>query len=390
MRTKQTVSRRNFVSGLATMLGYVGLRPESVFAAQAAVVNSASGSALAEYDAFAKLLYNENPYGPPDSVMKAMTKAFKFANRYGYPDGNIVQEIASLHGVQPENILIGAGSSEILNVFAATFLHGGKAVVGVEPTFSSVYRFATGIKADSITLPLLEDYRQNISAMIEATRSNYRRVGFVYMCNPNNPTGVVVTKQEIRQLLDGIPEDVPVLIDEAYHHFTDDPNYATSVPYVLEGRPIIVTRTFSKISALAGMRVGYGIAPVSLIDRMRSRMTGSVNALACWGAAAALKDTKSQSEVKRVTLELRNKTTAKLQSLGFSVIPSQTNFLMVGIGRKVQPVQNQFRKRGVLVGRPFPPMLEHMRVSVGTADEMRRFMVAFKEIFADRPRPSET
>ena len=102
-----------------------------------------------------------------------------------------------------------------------------------------------------------------------------------------------------------------------------------------------------------------------------------------------MKDTESQSEVKRVTLELRNKTTADLESLGFSVIPSQTNFLMVGIGRKVQPVQDEFRKHGVLVGRPFPPMLEHMRVSIGTADEMRRFMVAFKEIFADEPRPSE-
>ncbi len=388
MRTNDTVSRRHFVSGLAAVLGYAGLRPESVFATQAAVASPASESELEDYDAFAKLLYNENPYGPPDSVMKAMTKAFKYANRYGYPDGNIIQEIADHHRVERENVLLGAGSSEILSVVGATFLQGGKSVVGVEPSFGSVYRHATGIKADVITLPLLEDYRQNIPALIEATRRNYRRVGFVYMCNPNNPTGVVVTKQEIRQLLDGIPEDVPVLIDEAYHHFIDDPNYATSVPYVLEGRPVIVARTFSKIAALAGMRVGYGIAPASLLDRMRPHLTGSVNALARWGAVAALKDTESQAEVKRVTLELRNKTTAELESLGFSVIPSQTNFFMVGLGRKVQPVADEFRKHGVLVGRPFPPMLEHLRVSVGTADEMRRFMVAFKEIFADGPRPS--
>lgn len=388
MTAKDTVSRRHFVSGLAAVLGYAGLRPESVFATQAAVVSPASESELEDYDAFAKLLYNENPYGPSDSVMKAMTKAFKYANRYGYPDGNIIQEIATHHGVERENVLLGAGSGEILSVVGATFLQGGKSVVGVEPSYGSVYRHATGIKADVITLPLLEDYRQNIPAMIEATRRNYRRVGFVYMCNPNNPTGVVVTKQEIRQLLDGIPEDVPVLMDEAYHHFVDDPNYATSVPYVLEGRPVIVARTFSKIAALAGMRVGYGIAPASLLDRMRPHLTGTINALARWGAVAALKDTESQAEVKRVTLELRNETTAELESLGFSVIPSQTNFFMVGIGRKAQTVGDEFRKHGVLVGRPFPPMDEHLRVSVGTAEEMRRFMVAFKKIFADGPRSS--
>lgn len=388
MTAKDMVSRRHFVSGLAAVLGYAGLRPESVFATQPAVVSPASESELEDYDAFAKLLYNENPYGPSDSVMKAMTKAFKYANRYGYPDGNIIQEIATHHGVERENVLLGAGSGEILSVVGATFLQGGKSVVGVEPSYGSVYRHATGIKADVITLPLLEDYRQNIPAMIEATRRNYRRVGFVYLCNPNNPTGVVVTKQEIRQLLDGIPEDVPVLIDEAYHHFVDDPNYATSVPYVLEGRPVIVARTFSKIAALAGMRVAYGIAPASLLDRMRPHLTGTINALARWGAVAALKDTESQAEVKRVTLELRNETTAELETLGFSVIPSQTNFFMVGIGRKAQPVGDEFRKHGVLVGRPFPPMDEHLRVSVGTAEEMRRFMVAFKEIFADGPKPS--
>jgi histidinol-phosphate aminotransferase len=198
---------------------------------------------------------------------------------------------------------------------------------------------------------------------------------------PNNPTGVIVTRQEVKQLLDGIPEDMPVLIDEAYHHFVDDPNYATSVPYVLEGRPIIIARTFSKIAALAGMRLGYAVAPSNLIDRMRPYSTGSINALVKWGGVAALKDTASQEQVKKVTLELRKKTSADLENLGYHVIPSQTNFFMVHIRRPVVPVIEEFRTKSVLVGRPFPPMLEHLRVSVGTADEMNRFMTAFKEIF---------
>jgi len=392
MDSNIAVSRRSFVGGLAAALGYVGLRPESLLWAQAGATTAQSGArapvSVEEYDAFAKLGSNENPYGPPESVMKAMTQAFKYANRYGYPDGGIVQEIAAHHGVKPENVLLGAGSGEILRVVGTTFLQDGKKVVGVEPSYGSVYQHAAGIKADAIKLPLLKDYRQDIPAMIRATKAHYREVGFVYMCNPNNPTGVIVTKQEIQQLLDGIPEDVPVLIDEAYHHFVDDPSYATSVPYVLERRPVIIARTFSKIAALAGMRLGYAVAPQELIDRMRPYSTGSINAVVKWGGVAALKDTASQERVKTVTLELRKKTTAELSSLGFSVIPSQANFFMVHIGRQVQPVIEDFRKRGVVVGRPFPPMLEHLRVSVGTAEEMSRFMVAFKDIFAAGKTPT--
>jgi histidinol-phosphate/aromatic aminotransferase/cobyric acid decarboxylase-like protein len=244
-----------------------------------------------------------------------------------------------------------------------------------------VYQHATSIKSDAFRIPLLPDYRQDIPAMIKAARTHYRDVGFVYLCNPNNPTGRIISKQEVKQLLDEIPEDMPVLIDEAYHHFVESPEYATSVPYVLEGRPVIVARTFSKIAALAGMRLGYALAPREVVQQMRPYSTGTINAIVKWGGVAALKDTQSQAQVKKLTIDLRNKTTSELQSLGYSVIPSEANFFMVHIKRQVQPVIEEFRRRKVLVGRPFPPMLEHLRVSVGNADEMNRFMVAFKEIF---------
>jgi histidinol-phosphate aminotransferase len=173
---------------------------------------------------------------------------------------------------------------------------------------------------------------------------------------------------------------VPVLIDEAYHHYVDTPEYATSIPYVLEGRPVIVTRTFSKIYGLAGMRLGYAIASKALIDRMRPHCTGSINALVKWAGVTALADIAAAERVRSTTLQLRRKTTAELDGMGFKVLPSQTNFFMVHIRRPVQPVIDEFRTRGVLVGRPFPPMLEHLRVSVGTAEEMARFLGAFKEI----------
>jgi histidinol-phosphate aminotransferase len=311
-----------------------------------------------------------------------MTNAFKYANRYSYPDGDIVAAIAKHHGVPPENVMLGAGSGEILDVAGTFFLMDDKKIVGAEVSYDVLYQHVTALKADQIKVPLLPDYRQDIPATIAAVRDNYRDVGFVYLCSPNNPTGRIVTKQEVAQLLDAIPHDVPVLIDEAYHHFVDDPSYGSSVHYVLEGRQVIVTRTFSKISALAGMRLGYAIAPRALIQRMRPYSSGSINAIVKWGGVAALADAAGQARVKQVTLELRKKTAEDLKALGYSVVPSDANFFMVHIRRPVQPVVAEFRKKGVLVGRPFTGMPEHLRVSIGTPAEMGRFMVAFKEIFA--------
>jgi histidinol-phosphate aminotransferase len=375
-----TVSRRSFLGGISAAVGC--LTVETPLGAQApGVVRQARPRiGLDEYDAAAKLAYNENPYGPSEAVMKAMNTAFKYDNRYGYPDGNLLQELAKHHGVPTDTLLLGAGSGEILQVVGRAFLGGGRKVVGVTPTFSEVYEYASGVRSDSIILPLREDYGQDIGALVKTTRNNHRDVGFIYLCTPNNPTGVVVTRQEVRQLLDGIPEDVPVLVDEAYHHYVDTPEYATSIPYVLAGRPVIVTRTFSKIYGLAGMRLGYAIAPKPIIDRMRPHCTGSINALVKWAGVTALGDTAAAERVRTNALQLRRKTTAELEGMGFKVLPSETNFFMVHIRRQVQPVIEEFRTRGVLVGRPFPPMLEHLRVSVGTPDEMARFLGAFREI----------
>ena len=385
------VSRRNFFGGLAAALGYLGLGPSTDLFAQNRP--GAPGNAMPrmrgndDYDAIAHLSSNENCWGPPESVMKAMNNAWKYSNRYGYPDANIVGEIAKHHGVKPENILLGAGSGEILDVVGTTFLLGGKKVLGVEPSYSSVYQHATSIKTTAVKLPLGKDYRQDMPAMIKAANARASEIGLVYLCNPNNPTGIVVSKQEVKQLLDGIPKDMPVLIDEAYHHFVDDPSYATSVPYVIEGRPVIIARTFSKIAALAGMRLGYAVASADIVQKMRPYSMGSINALVKHGGAASLKDTASQAEVKNKVMALRKKTTTELNSLGYETLPSETNFFMVSIGREVVPVIEEFRKKGVAVGRPFPPMTTHMRVSIGTADEMARFMTAFKEIF---PAKSKT
>jgi histidinol-phosphate aminotransferase len=381
-----TVSRRNFLGGVAAGLGYLKVGSEVDLFAQGQGAPGRTRPPMDEYDSIAHLSSNENCWGPPESVLKAMNQSFKYAMRYGYPGGDVVGEVAKLHGVKQENILLTAGSGEVLDVVGTTFLMGGKKVLGVEPSYSSVYQHATTIKSSAIKLPLGKDYRQQIPTIIKAANDHAAEIGLVYLCNPNNPTGVIVTKEEVKQLLDGIPKDMPVLIDEAYHHFVDDPKYATSVPYVIEGRPVIIARTFSKIAALAAMRIGYAVAPAELIQKMRPYSMGSVNVAARFGAVAALKDTAGQAEIKKRTIALRKKTTAELEAHGYETIPSETNFFMVAIGREIQPVIQEFMQKKVAVGRPFPPMTKHMRVSIGTEDEMARFVTAFKEIFPAKTR----
>lgn len=375
-------SRRHFMGSAAAALGALGLRPGSALGV--ALRPAPAGLApLAPYDDLAKLSSNENPYGPSDRMMAAMNSAWKYSNRYGYPDGDIHEKIAGHHGVGTRNIIMNAGSGETLRVAGITFLRHEEKVVGVEPTYTSVYRVAAGIDADVIARPLLADHTQDIDDLIEVVRRNYRDVGLVYVVNPNNPTGVVVPDADIRRLLDGIPEDIPVLIDEAYHHFVLDPAYSSAVKYVKEGRRVIVTRTFSKIYGMAGMRLGYGVAPADMIDAMRTWSTGSVNALVKWGGAAALEDRESEAWVRDTTTSIREAVVGVLREQGFEVIPSETNFFMVRTGRPASEVRAEFRRRDVAVGRDFPPMLDYLRVSIGTEEEMKRFLVAWNEIFPD-------
>jgi len=384
---KTDIACRKFMGKMAALLGYAGLAPFEFSAnthrRQSAAAAKPAFDKKTDYNKFAKLANNENPYGPPESVMKAMNDAWRYANRYQYPDGWIVDAIAEHHGVKPENILLGCGSSEILKIVDDAFLPDHKFVIGVEPTYETVYRYATNSKAKAITLPLTNTFDVDMKAIIRATKLNARDVGFVYICNPNNPTGRIVPKQDIKLLLDSIPQDVPVFMDEAYHHFVDDPNYEPSIKYVIEGRKVIVARTFSKIAALAGMRLGYAVAPEEIIGLLRPLVVSyNTNAVVKYGGVAALKDTAYQAKMKQLNKQLRDKTTNELKGMGYQVIPSQSNFFMVNVKKDVTQVGDEFQKRGILVGRKFPPMNEWLRVSVGTEDEMDRFMKAFKEIFS--------
>jgi histidinol-phosphate aminotransferase len=363
MANQQTVSRRTFVGGVATAIGAIGVgSPLELLAQQGTPPRPRDQRAPDEYDTLAKLANNENPYGPSDKVIQAMTKAFKYANRYGYPDGNVTEEIAKHHGVKPDQVMIAAGSGEILDVCCTALLQDGRKIVGSEPSYTILYQNAAGLKADTIKIPLLADFRQDIPALIRATKKHHREVGFV--SQPEQPHGShrdqdesancsMASRRRAGADRRGLPS------------FVEDPAYATPMPYVNEGRAVIVARTFSKIAGLAGMRLGYAVAPREQLQVLRPWATGSVNACVRWGGAAALADRENETRVRRVTLELRKKTVADLKVLGYESIPSETNFFMVYLKRPIQPVIEEFRKKGVLVGRPFPPLNEHLRVSIG-------------------------
>ena len=383
------IARRKFVRDVVAVLGYASVAPMGSSAQtrspQASAAAKAAPDKKIDYDKFAKLANNENPYGPSDAVMKAMNDAWKYANRYAYPDGGIIDAIAEHHGVKPENIVLGCGSSEILKIVDDAFLPDHKLVVGVDPTYETVYRYATNSKAKAIAIPLTKTYDADMHAIIRATKLNARDVGLVYICNPNNPTGRIVSKQDIKLLLESIPEDITVFIDEAYHHFVDDPNYEPSIKYVIEGRRVIVARTFSKIAGLAGMRLGYAVAPPEIIDLLKPLVVSyNTSAVVKYGGVAALKDTTYEAKMKQLNKQVRDKTMNELKTMGYELIPSQTNFFMVNVKTDVTPFGEEFKKREILVGRKFPPMNEWLRVSVGTEDEMNRFMKAFKEVFSNK------
>jgi len=377
------------MGGIATALGVATLNPFELAAQGRGQRGGAAGAGAAQaargpampYDQMAKLANNENPYGPSEVVLKSMNDVWKYSNRYGYPDPNIRQAIAEAHGVKPENVVISAGSGEILKLVDDTYLQNHKLVVGPDPTYGSVYQYTTNSKATAIRIPLKKDYTTDMDGIIKATKLHSRDVGLVYICNPNNPTGNIVDKRDISKLLNSIPEEIPVLIDEAYHHFVDNPNYEPSIKYVLEGRRVIVARTFSKIAALAGMRIGFAIAPPDMIQEMGPFALSSISALAKYGAVTALKDSVYENKTRALNKQLRDRTTSELASYGYEVIPSDANFFMVNIKTDMGPIQTKFQDKGVLVGRRFSPMDTWLRVSVGNDDEMKRFMTAFKEIF---------
>ena len=326
---------------------------------------------------------NENPYGPSRRALEAVAGVQKIAPRY--PDAleeELRDAVARHHGTTPDSIALGNGSSEVLRMAAAAFLAPGKTVLAAEPTFEAVLGYARVTSAEPVKVPLTADFRHDLPRMAAACDA---RTGLLYLCNPNNPTGTVVSADELRAALARVPPATAVLIDEAYHHFVETPRHSSAVEWIDRFPNLIVARTFSKIYGMAGLRLGYAVASrenAATINRHAA--WNNVNAAALAAGLASLADNELVARQRRLLNDNRRWLCDALDKEGRRYIPSETNFLMIDVGADVAPVISAFRGRRILVGRKFPSLPNWLRVTIGTREETAAFLAGLREIVPKR------
>jgi histidinol-phosphate aminotransferase len=330
-----------------------------------------------------RLNSNENPNGPCQASIEAIRGAFDEACRYPRSGpADLVKALAARHKVAPENVLLGSGSGEILRVAAFAFTTPGRPVVQGAPTFELPARDAQLFGTPIVSVPVDASLRLDLPAMAAQSGG----AGLVFLCNPNNPTGTVhgaaAVNDFVRQILKASPTTY-ILIDEAYHEFVDDPGYRTSLPLALENPQVILSRTFSKVYGMAGLRVGYAVAqPATITAMTRFRIANNINALGAAAAIAALQQDAHVARQAELNREAREFTRRAFENAGYKVAASDGNFVMVDIRRDAKAFQEACERKGVLVGRPFAPLTTHSRVSIGTMDEMREAMEILRGVLA--------
>jgi len=368
-----TLSRRSFSKLIGVSATYAALQSERA-------VNASWCSSLPDATNVVRLSSNENPYGPSPGALKAMTEGRTLAWRYPdeYAD-MLAEELARLNNVPIDQVLLGNGSGEILKLCAAAFTGKEKKIVIANPTFEAIARHASVANAEVVKIDLTSDYRHDLQRMIGAANG----AGLVYVCNPNNPTASITPKNEIADFLVSLSSKTMVLVDEAYHHYVDSNNYESVIPLVKQYPNLIVARTFSKIYGMAGLRCGYCITQQQNISALRAnQIFDNVNIMALVAALASLKDPEHAALGRKLNNEVKKSVCTELDALGYRYIPSHANFMMINLRREARPVIGALRNRGVEVGRLFPALPNFLRVTIGTSEQMKQFLTAFREVMA--------
>ena len=323
-----------------------------------------------------KLASNENPLGPSPKALVAMRDGLQSAQLY--PDGGgfyLREALARKLNVAPENIILGNGSNEIIEFLAHAFLNRGDEVVASAHAFIAYKLIAALFGARTIETPS-PDYEHDLEAMLNAITPKTR---IIFIANPNNPTGTLISQIKIDKFISRLPENIVTVFDEAYFEFLDDPPDA--LRYVREGRNVVVLRTFSKIHGLAGLRVGYGIAPRDLIAVLqKTRQPFNVGSIAQIGALAALSDDAHQRDTKRITDEGREYFHQQFAALRVRFVPGVANFVMVNVGDGAAVFKKLLAKK--IIVRPLKGynLPEWIRISVGTMEQNRKCIAALKEV----------
>jgi histidinol-phosphate aminotransferase len=320
-----------------------------------------------------RLNSNENPYGPAPMAVDALTKAFTDMNRYTQGNDAVLRAaVAKRHGVKEENVLLGAGSGETLRIASEALTSSTAHLVAASPTFEQPATHMTRLGRETRAPRVDAMLRLDLGAMVAASPG----AGLVFLCNPNNPTGTAYPLSDVMSFIGDVHRRSPssyVLVDEAYFEYCDLSGYDTAIPAALSDPRIIVARTFSKVFGLAGMRVGYGIAHADTIKKLEPwRLQNSVSALSSAAAVASCDLGGHIKEQQALNNKARAFAISALNDAGFKALPTYTNFVMADIRRDPKAFQEACAKQGVAIGRPFPPLNTHARISIGTMDEMKR------------------
>jgi histidinol-phosphate aminotransferase len=322
-----------------------------------------------------KLASNENPLGPSPRALAALSGAQDMLHRY--PDGGgyqLRQTIADRWKVGREQVILGNGSDEILGLLARTFLTPGDEAIMADHTFVIYKMEVTAVHGKPVVVPLV-DWTYDLESMVCAVTPRTR---LLFLCNPNNPTGTMVSAEAVDRLMAKVPEDVIVVFDEAYFEYVRNSEFPDAMAYVKQGRNAIVLRTFSKIYGLAGLRIGYGISTAEIIDFLnRVRPPFNANSLAQRAALAALGDDEHVAKSRAVNTAGMEQMEQGLRALGVIPIPSETNFLYFDAKRDGRLVFEALLRAGIIVRHIDGTML---RVTIGQPDENAAFLQAFRKV----------
>jgi len=326
-----------------------------------------------------KLASNENPLGTSPKALEAMKQAINDCCLY--PEGSSImlrQKVAASFGINEDMVIFGNGADNILLMIAQSFINEGEEVIIGDPTFS-VYETVTRIMGGKVVKVPLQGYTHDLPSITEKINEKTK---IVFVCNPNNPTGTIVTEEQVERFMDLVPSRCVVVFDEAYAEFVNQQHYPQTIKYIQEQKNVLLVRTFSKIFGLAGVRVGYAVGPKHLIDILRKVVEPfPVNRLAQAGALAALDDTEFVHKVLEVNQKGREYLYEQFSQLDMPYCPSQTNFIFVNLGMDSQYVFKKLLEKGIVI-RPgnIWSLPDFARITIGTMEQNEKLIAALTEI----------
>ena len=326
-----------------------------------------------------KLSSNENPYGPSKKVRDVINKSYNYACRYPYSYSDDLEEIlAKKHGVSNESVIVTGGSTEGLKITGLTFTSNGGEIISAKPTFLAMMDFAKQWGASINWVPVKSDKGYDLS---EIENRISKKTKLIFLCNPNNPTGTLIPSKKLYDFCETAANKTIVFSDEAYYDYIEDPNYPSMIDLIKKNKNIIVSKTFSKVYGMAGLRVGYLIAKPELAKKIRENIVARSNVLGIEAAKEALNDKEFYTFSLKKNKESKQRIYSLLDEINLNYVKSHTNFIFFHSKRNIKELGPQMIKKGVRIGRPFPPFYDWCRISTGTSTEVDRFIKGMKELY---------